>query len=567
MGFIRSINKRNIITVIALVLLLFLIVIPLLLICTYNLYNSGSFDLSFVLSGETASVFFNTIKLGFCVVIVSSFLALPLAFIVAKTNISFKGVIEMLILISFMIPPYIEAMAWTLFMQKNGYLQSLLPCFSFITPYFFTFGGLVIIMSLHVFPIMYLSIKNCLLKISSSLEEAAFVHGGNFFYTIRKVIFPLIFSSYAVGALLVFLRTAAEFGVPITFGRKIGYYVLTSEIYKYVSNWPIDFGKASNLSLMLVVSCLVLWYFQNLINSNYSYSLVGGKDKKINVYKLSTPQKIITLLFLTTIFLLSIGIPLFSAVVTSIIKIEGVGISLNNFTLDYYKALFSADSDAFSALMTTFAISILASIITVILGTFYGLLIGRKKKGILYKLMDIFSLLPNTVPGIVIVIGLILFYNSPYMPLSIYNTYGMVIITYVILFLPYTVQYVSSSYGQINKSLEEAGIVSGSNFFYLLRKVILPLNSKAMLAGFIMTFIVSIRELVASLMILPPSVQNSASYIYSQFEQGSEASGMAMAVATTIITIALLVALQFLTNRQKEKTKDETSDSIGYTWQ
>lgn len=548
-----SIYTRKIVKLIAIVSLLFLIVIPLLLICTYNLYNNGSLDLKSLMSGEIGLVFFNTLKLGFWVVIISSLVAIPLAFLTAKTNIGFKKVIDIAILIPFMTPPYIEAMGWTLFMQKKGYLESLLPALSFIRPCFFTFSGLVIIMSLHVFPFMYLSIRNCLLKINSNLEDAAFVHGGNFFYTTRRITLPLLLSSYAVGALLVFLRTTAEFGVPATFGRKIGYYVLTTEIFKYVSNWPIDFGKASSLSLLLVLSCLILWYFQNSISSKHAYSLLGSKGAKVNLYKLSITKKIIAWIYLIAVFIFSTVIPFFSVILTSIIKVKGLGISSNNFTLSFYKDLISPGSDAFSALITTFSISILASILTVILGTFYGLLIGRKKKGIIYKLIDIFSLLPNTVPGIVIIIGLILFFNSPYMPIPIYNTYGMVILTYVILFLPYTVQYISNSYGQINHNLEEAAEISGSKFSYLLFKIILPLNSKAIIAGFIMTFIVSIRELVASLMILPPSVQNSASYIYSEFEQGSESSGMAMAVVTIFLTVVLLIALQFITSLKKEK--------------
>lgn len=548
-----SINTKKIVTIVALISLLFLIVIPLLLICTYNLYNNGSFNFKLLISGEIASVFFNTLKLGFWVVIVSSLVAIPLAFLVAKTDIRFKGFIDIAILVPFMTPPYIEAMGWILFMQKKGYLESLLPTFSFLTPYFFTFSGLVIIMSLHIFPFMYLSIKNCLLKINSNLDDAAFVHGGSFFYTIRKIILPLLLSSYTVGALLVFLRTASEFGVPATFGHKIGYYVLTTEIFKYISNWPIDFGKASYLSLLLVLSCIILWYFQNYISSKHSYSLLGGKGAKANLYKLNTTKKIIAWIYLAIVFIFSTLIPFFSVIVTSIIKVKGKGICVNNFTLSFYKDLISPGSDAFSALITTFSLSLIASIITVILGTFYGILIGRKNKGIFYKLIDIFSLLPNTVPGIVIIIGLILFFNSPYMPIPIYNTYGMVILTYVILFLPYTVQYVSNSYKQINHNLEEAGTVSGSSFSYMLFRIILPLNSRAMLAGFIMTFIVCIRELVASLMILPPSVQNSASYIYSQFEQGSESSGMAMAVITIILTIILLILSQFIMSLKKEK--------------
>ena len=551
-----NINIRKFAVIIAILTLLFLVVIPLFLICTYSIYNSGSFHLnSFIntiLSTEIGSTYINTLILSFIVVIVSSIIAVPMAFMVVKTDVKFKKAIDVFMLIPFMIPPYIESMGWILFMQKRGYLEQLLPSLTFIAPYFFTLAGLVIIMSLHIFPFMYLSIKNSLIKINLNLEEASFVHGADFSYTLRKIIFPLLFSSYAVGALIIFLRTVSEFGAPATFGRKIGYYVLTTEIYKYVSNWPIDFEKASAISLLLTGSCLILWYFESLISSKYSYPLLGGKGSKIHLYRLTTPGKFITWIYIGIVFILSIGIPLLAVILTSIIKIKGLGLVRGNFTLSYYTNLFSKNSDASNALLNTFVISFLAGILTAALGVFYGLLIGKKRKNIFHKLIDVFSILPNTVPGIVLVLGLIIFFNNPNMPIPIYNTYGMVILTYIVLFLPYTVQYVSNSYVQINSSLEEAGTIFGGNYFFILRKIILPLILKAILSGFIMTFIISVRELVASLMILPPAMQNSASFIYSQFEQGSESSGMAMAVITIIMTIILLILLNTISNTKKE---------------
>ncbi|MBS7728877.1 hypothetical protein KIN12_13350, partial [Vibrio cholerae] len=90
-----------------------------------------------------------------------------------------------------------------------------------------------------------------LLQIGSSKEEAAAVHGGSFFYRLRKIILPLLVSSYVMGALLIFVKTIAEFGTPATFGRRIGFHVLTSEIHKFISSWPIDFSSATALSSLL----------------------------------------------------------------------------------------------------------------------------------------------------------------------------------------------------------------------------------------------------------------------------------------------------------------------------
>ena len=126
----------------------------------------------------------------------------------------------------------------------------------------------------------------------------------------------------------------------------------------------------------------------------------------------------------------------------------------------------------------------------------------RKGKKSSEKWLDMCGMLPNMVPGIVMVVGLILFWNSPYMPLSIYNTPVMVIVTYVVL-LPYTVQYVKASLGQIDDSLVQAGSIFSGNYMYIFRKIILPLIIPGILAGWAMTFTISIRELVASLLVLP----------------------------------------------------------------
>lgn len=129
----------------------------------------------------------------------------------------------------------------------------------------------------------------------------------------------------------------------------------------------------------------------------------------------------------------------------------------------------------------------------------------------------------------------------------------MVVLTYVVLFLPYTVQYVKASYGQIDSSLMQAGQVFGGSKLYVFRRILLPLILPGMVAGWMMTFTISNRELVASLLILPPSMQTSATYIFAQFEQGAVAMGMAMAVISVGITTILLLVLEYLSPDRKRR--------------
>lgn len=233
-------------------------------------------------------------------------------------------------------------------------------------------------------------------------------------------------------------------------------------------------------------------------------------------------------------------------------KLRGMGLAWDNLTLDSYKELLSWGSESMEALLNSVSLSLGASTLAVVLGTWFALVIGGSRTRI-QRTVDAFSLLPNTVPGIVMVVGLILWWNSPWMPIPLYNTYGMVILTYVILFVPYTVQYVKSAFTQVDAGLFQAGQVFGGRPSYIFRRIVLPLIVPGMLAGWMMTFTIASRELVGSLLILPPSVQTSATYIFAQFEQGQVSLGMAMAVISVGMTTLLLILMESLNSRRKWK--------------
>ncbi|MNI19628.1 putative 2-aminoethylphosphonate transport system permease protein PhnV [compost metagenome] len=475
---------------------------------------------------------------------------LPLAWMMSKTELSRHGWLDVVFMIPFMTPPYIGSMGWILFMQKNGYLEQLLPSAAGLQSVFFSFFGMVLIMSLHLFPFLYLILRNALVQIGGSKEDAAAIHGGRFFYRFRRIVLPLLFSSYALGILLIFVKTIAEFGTPTTFGRKIGFYVLTSEIHKYVSSWPIDFGQATALASVLLSTCLLLWYFQTLVSQRFSYRLVGGKGSRGKQYRLNMGWRITCWLYVAALLGFSVVVPYFSIIAASMMKLRGVGLAWGNFTFAHYSELLTWGTKSMQALMNSLSLSLIAATISVILGTWFALTIKQSRTWP-QRITDLFSLLPNTVPGIVIVVALIIFWNAPWNPIPLYNTYGMVVLTYVVFFLPYTVQYVKANLGQLDPALFQAGQVFGGKPFYIFRRILLPLLIPGMLAGWMMTFTISVRELVASLMILPPSMETSATYIFAQFEQGKVSLGMAMAVISVGLTTLLLLGINFISSNRK----------------
>ncbi|NEW08388.1 iron ABC transporter permease [Paenibacillus sp. SYP-B3998] len=541
-------------TVLALLLLAMLIVLPLLYVCMTSIWPHGSLDLlapiRTVLEKDLTSLFTHSLMLGVWVVVGSTLLSLPLAWIMAKTPLRKHRWLDIVLLIPFMTPPYIGSMGWILFMQPRGYLEQLWPAGQWISSHFFSLFGMVTIMSLHLFPFLYLILRNAIEQIGGNKEEAAAIHGASFFYSVRRVMLPLIFSSYVMGALLIFVKTLAEFGTPATFGRRIGYFVLTTEIQASISSWPIDFGKATSLASLLLMVCLVLWYVQSVVVRRHSYNLVSGKGSREKIYAHRSWQQAIAWGYILILLGAAIGIPYFSIVSASLMKLRGNGLAWTNLTLQHYGELLAWGSPSMKALLNSMGLALLAACLAAALGTWFALTIGRSRR-LPQRVTDMLSLLPNTVPDMVMVVGLIMLWNAPWMPIPLYNTYGMVVLTYVIFFLPYTVQYVKGRNGQLDESLRQAGQVFGGKPWYVLRRIMLPLLLPGILAGWMMTFTISLRELVASLMVLPPSMQTSATYIFAQFEQGQISLGMAMAVVSVGLTTLLLLLVNSMNSNRK----------------
>lgn len=164
------------------------------------------------------------------------------------------------------------------------------------------------------------------------------------------------------------------------------------------------------------------------------------------------------------------------------------------------------------------------------------------------------ALFPEMLPNIVLVIGMMLFWNKIYKILPLYNTIGFMVLVYVVMFLPYSIQYISSALMQMGDSLTEAGRICGGDSWYVLRHITLPLIMKGVMQGWMMIFIIVFRELVAASLISPPNVQTVSTFIVREFEQGSASVAMAMAMALicVLITTTLLILLNYVIGRKRK---------------
>lgn len=545
-------DKRRFNCCILLVLLFLMIVVPVITVFLEAVYPDGHLDFTnawqIISRSENVTTILNSLLLGTLVVLVSTMIAAPLAFLLVRTKFASWKWLDIVLMIPFMTPPYISSMGWILFVQKRGLFQQLFPFTGRISEKMLSLTGLVLVMSFHVFPFMLNILKNALMNLSGNLEESAAVCGAGPVSRLKKITMPLLTGNFAIGALLVFVKTLSEYGTPATLGKRIGFYVFTTDIHRYASTAPIDFGKAASLSSILVGICLVFWCLQNYVTARHTWNLVGGR----NAYVKKNRNRLITIIggaYIMLVLIITIGIPYFSVISTSFIKLRGYGLRAGNFTISHYIELFTANDKGITALLTSAFLGASASTISALLGTLVVIAGGRKGKW--KKRLELFGLLPEMLPNIVLVIGLMIFWNKIYRIIPLYNTIWFMVFTYVVMFLPYSIQYVSSAYMQMGDSLTEVARVCGAGKLYTYCKIVIPLLKKGIFAGWMMSFIIIFRELVGASLISPPNVLTVSTFIVKEFEQGSVQVGMAMAILCVLFSTTSLIALNTAINRKK----------------
>ncbi len=547
-------RKWNLPQILLILLLTGLILCPLITVFGQAVITDGRLNLyrawGTIISTDNVETVCNSLLLGICVVLCSTLIAVPTAYLLARTQLAKHGWLDVIFMIPFMTPPYIASMGWILFMQKRGLFQQLFPWTGAWSEGFFCFGGLVLVMSLHVFPFLMTMLKNAMLNIPASLEESGAVFGADFGMRLRRIFAPLLTGNYAIGALLVFVKTLSEYGTPYTLGRRIGFYVFTTDIHRYSTTAPIDFGRSASLSSVLICICMGMWLLQNYITSRTSYRLVSGKGSRPARTELSRIGKILAWLWVLLVVLIAIGVPYFSIISTSLIKLRGYGLAAGNFTFAHYIELFSNEK-ALDSIGCSLFLAVSSATICSVIGTAVVVTVQRAR-GIGKKALEGISLLPEMLPSIVLVIGIMLFWNAIYRVIPLYNTIGIMVLAYVVLYLPYTVQYVSSAFTQINGSLLEAGRSFGGSPSYVFRRITLPMISRGIFAGWTMIFIIAFRELVTASLIAPPNVLVISTYINREFEQGSVSLGMAMAVLCVLITTTALLVFNYVTGKARK---------------
>lgn len=448
-----------------------------------------------------------------------------------RFNIWGKSIINIMIILSLLSPPFIGAYSWIILLGRNGFITNLFRNIGIELPTIYGWTGIVLVFSLKFFPYVYLFVSGALKSMDSSIEEAAENLGvSGFKKKLMTITFPLILPTITAGALMVFMTSLADFGTPMLIGE--GYKVLPVLIYEeYMSEIGGNATIASMLSVIIIICAMAILLVQKFIIAKKSYMMSSLRPP--TVVQLKGHKRF----WATFAIFLVAGVAMIQQVVvviTSFIKTNGP-IFTKGFSLDSYRMIINKLS---RNITNTFLYSTIAIIIMVIAGLLLSYLIVRKKSKV-NGFLDILIMFPYVIPGAVLGISLLVAFNDG--PIVLSGTATILIIAYVIRKLPYTIRSSTAILYQIDPSIEEASINLGVSPMKTFFKTTARLMAPGVLSGAILSWITTINELSSSVILYTGKTATISVAIYTEVVRASFGTAAALASILTVTTIVSIL--------------------------
>lgn len=554
----RRINMDKVLTIVCFILLFIIVVIPIFMIIYNAFFFEGKFSLELFTTQLTDSknlaAMWNTLKIAVFATILGTIMGVFYAWLLGRSDIPCKGLMRALFNIPYMFPPFLGAMAWDLLLNgRSGYLNRFLVSTFGLSKMPFninSIAGIVFVEVSYYFPFVFMQVVSALERMDPTLEECARIAGAKQGTVIRKITLPLVKPAISAGALLILTTSLAHFGVPSILGYAQGIYTLPTRIYSVIYNSGGSFDgirQGAALSVMLVIVVALALVLQKKILSSGNYDIIKGKSMRPTLIKLRGAKVPLLLLSIFTLVLIVV-VPLVMIVLISFIKAYGLPLKFENFTLSQYQKVFKA-SGTIDSIKNSLFVSISAGIICMFLGTLVAYVVQKiRPKG--KEVLEIISVLPYSIPGTVLSIGVILAWSGS-LGITLYNTIWIILVAYMARYLSFSMKTSSAALLQVHSSLEEAARVCGASHTESLADITLPLIRPAMVSGFFLIFLPAMREVTTSILLYGPYTRTLGVQIYSLRDAGMIPQAAALATVAIGIIIVLNAIVTQLTKDRK----------------
>lgn len=495
----------------------------------------------------------NTLSVAFGAILLSVIVGGTLAWLLARTDMFGRKWFATALIVPYMLPAWTFALAWTtLFKNRTvggqaGWFESL----GFTPPDWLSYGRLpvTIILALHYAPFIILLFGNALRRFDSQLEDSARILGAGRLTVTRKIILPLMLPSLLSAIILIFAKCLGEFGVPYVLGLPVNFDVLATSLYRNISSRQTGVAAVLAGSIMLI-GILAIMIDARLIRESRRFVTIGSKGAMDRRNPLGA-MRIPATLFATLMFLLSVGLPLATLFLSTVMKAPAL-FTLDNFTLDYWVGTdlntvalqtgILLSPDLWNAAWNSLSIVGVASITSGLLGLLVGYVVVRTPVRPLSTFLRQVTFLPYLVPGIAFAAAYLSLFAVPRGPIpALYGTSLILMLALIADQMPYASRAGISAMMQLGKDPEEAAQVAGAGWFRRIFSIVVPIQKGSLVTGILLPFISGIKGLSLFVVLAVPSTDVLTTYSLRLVDY--HYTQAANAVVLIIAAIAYLGAL------------------------
>ena len=575
-------NPYNIIVLIAVVLLVYLIVLPLLdmIATTFELAQrdiravgggkAGDFTLYYwqrLLASELSwtmliKPLINSLVIGVCVSVCAILLGSILAWLMVRSDLPFKKFFSLAVIIPYMIPSWCKSQAWLSMFKtaRLGGAPGFMASLGLDVPEWLAYGpvAIIIVLTLHYYAYTYLLVSSALNSINSELEEMGEIQGAGKAMILRKITLPLVLPAILSAVILTFSKAIGTFGTINYLGSPVQYYTLSSQLYMNINSRDTQTGFAMAI-LMIIIASIAVFVNQKLIGSRKSYATIGGKGGRSTLIGLGKVGRPVITAALFVFFAVGIIMPIVILVMESFMLKEGI-YSLDNFTLHYWigesnpqimeglPGIFKNDefiNSLFNSLRLT--------LVNGVFGTIFGQLLGyitAKGRGRLHgKLVEQLVFIPYLIPSVAFGGIYLSMFSQPQQIFGVtlvpalYGTFALLTLVSVVKHLPFAARAGTSNMLQISGELEEAATIEGAGFFRRFVKIVFPLSKGGFISGFVLIFVSIMKELDLIILIMTPTT-STLPYLAFRYQNGNspQASDCVAIVMFSIVFLVYAIA-------------------------
>jgi iron(III) transport system permease protein len=470
----------------------------------------------------------------------------PLAWLVARTDVPAKLCIRGAIAVAFIIPSFINVIAWIFLAAPNsGYLNKLLVTWlALAAPPFniFSFGGLVFIETVHLFPIVFFAVAAALANIDASHEQAARMLGAGRWRTTMTITLPLVAPAVISSATLCMLDALSSFGAPAAIGTMANFSVLSTAIYGLLT-YPPRLALAAAVSLPIVLFTLLCLFVQQRYLRRNSFVTVTGKASAPQLMRLG-PWRYPALAVALILVCCAAVLPFFALLALSLLKAFGTELAMGNFGLQHYRAVFDDSFTVLPAVKNSLILALAGATFCVVLGITIAWLVERTTmagRGLIGAIV----MVGYGFPSIILGVGVLLGYIS-----VLYGTLTIILIAYVARHLPIGFVFVRSLVKQVSPELEEAARILGAGRLRSLVDITYPVLRPAAFIAWLLIFSLCLREQPMSAILTQSGTEVMSTMVLQFIEDGSIEVAAAISVLIVVVSMASIAVARIFAPRE-----------------